>query len=511
MHSVYDRINLMRESYPIIWWKAVCYHYVRRTRQVTRYRNGDAFTTTQVYYERVNSHTSGSAFNFIGCGVKDVSRNLSGLEDYPATKIKFSKGFSFATVEGESEFEDQRAQFFQDNEERDDYMETREGMDLLNINFKDYVIAFADPHNLPWYVSHVVFWGASFLLLSWPLRVVIEFKTAYVHYHVHKLFGINYTDTSSYPGTMSRANTMGSSELEMNIRNNYTLVPSYSEALLMETATRYRTADANGNITPGTGTPRSITFTSLLTPTRSNSYIHGMFATGYISTSHTQNSMIVLSNGHIPSSQALSIENCAIEHEVDSNISPDQRRHNRNRRRKRNRQSRRLEFSDSVDNPNSSAQVPSTPDTPDESNNPMQNEAGLANGCIKRTTKPPARLGAIESEMVPCACVSNHIDGKTAGANGQPGSDEHVNVNRSCSGDVSALNNTSEEEGPPTTAQNPTSEEEGPPTYEDALWMQRILPTVHMPVISPSEGENLLAYTHGQRSYRTIQCMETSL
>lgn len=46
----------MREALPIVWWKATCYHYVRRTRQVTRYRNGDAFTTTQVYYERVNSH-----------------------------------------------------------------------------------------------------------------------------------------------------------------------------------------------------------------------------------------------------------------------------------------------------------------------------------------------------------------------------------------------------------------------------------------------------------------------
>ena len=68
VNTVYEKIAMMRESLPIVWWKAVCYHYVRRTRQVTRYRNGDAFTTTQVYYERVNSHTASSAFNFSQCG-----------------------------------------------------------------------------------------------------------------------------------------------------------------------------------------------------------------------------------------------------------------------------------------------------------------------------------------------------------------------------------------------------------------------------------------------------------
>lgn len=38
----------LQQATPCIWWKAISYHYVRRTRQVTRYRNGDAYTTTQV-------------------------------------------------------------------------------------------------------------------------------------------------------------------------------------------------------------------------------------------------------------------------------------------------------------------------------------------------------------------------------------------------------------------------------------------------------------------------------
>ncbi|XP_072102014.1 transmembrane protein 151B-like [Mobula birostris] len=55
VNSVYERVRRLRQASPCIWWRAVSYHYVRRTRQVTRYRNGDAYTTTQVYHQRVNT------------------------------------------------------------------------------------------------------------------------------------------------------------------------------------------------------------------------------------------------------------------------------------------------------------------------------------------------------------------------------------------------------------------------------------------------------------------------
>lgn len=45
-----EYIHKLRSAQPVVWWRAVCYHYVRRTRQVTRYRNGDAITTTQVLF-----------------------------------------------------------------------------------------------------------------------------------------------------------------------------------------------------------------------------------------------------------------------------------------------------------------------------------------------------------------------------------------------------------------------------------------------------------------------------
>ncbi|GFO04848.1 transmembrane protein 151b [Plakobranchus ocellatus] len=235
IRTVYNNISALQAALPVIWWKATCYHYVRRTRQVMRYRNGDAFTSTQVYYERVDSSTAGAAFNFTRCGVKDISRPLVELEKHAAIKIKVSKGFSFASLDTEMEFEEQRAQFFQEYETRDDYMEGREGMDMVNTEFQEYMIAFKDPNNLPWYVSHAMYWMASVLLLSWPLRVIIEYKTAHLHYHIHKLFGSNYLEGEGpvgESGPLSRVSTMNSAELEMSIRNNNVIVPSYSEAVL---------------------------------------------------------------------------------------------------------------------------------------------------------------------------------------------------------------------------------------------------------------------------------------
>lgn len=48
INSVYRKIYDLKESQPVIWWKAICYHYVRRVRQTTRYRNGETLTSSQV-------------------------------------------------------------------------------------------------------------------------------------------------------------------------------------------------------------------------------------------------------------------------------------------------------------------------------------------------------------------------------------------------------------------------------------------------------------------------------
>ncbi|XP_015917675.1 transmembrane protein 151B-like [Parasteatoda tepidariorum] len=258
--TVYEHIQQMRETQPVIWWKAVCYHYVRRTRHVTRYRNGDAYTTTQVYYERVNSHGSGASFTYTNCGVKDISKKLLDLEKHPATKIRFSKGFAFANLEAANEFDEQRRRFFHENERLDDYMEMCEGLDLVGVNFQEHMVAFAEPHRLPWYVSHMIFWIFSLALLSWPLRVLIQYKTAYVHYQVNKLFGVNYLTPSSEAqmiGHMSRGTTIDSSEFERQITNNNTIAPSYSESLLLRSSSSFMERNRVQHIVPDLNPPPS--------------------------------------------------------------------------------------------------------------------------------------------------------------------------------------------------------------------------------------------------------------
>ncbi|XP_016398627.1 transmembrane protein 151B-like [Sinocyclocheilus rhinocerous] len=253
--EVYERVQRLQQATPCIWWKAISYHYVRRTRQVTRYRNGDAYTTTQVYHERVNTHAASSEFDYARYGVKDVSKELRGLMDYPAVRLRFTKCFSFASARAEAAYLTQRARFFGENEGLDDYMEAREGMHLKNVDFREHILAFPDPARQPWYARRKVFWLASALLLSWPLRVVAEYRTAYVHYHVEKLFGdaddnsrgdvtenvgVNENGHGPGPGTgssyraISRVNTVDMTELEWHIRCNQQMVPSYSEALLMD-------------------------------------------------------------------------------------------------------------------------------------------------------------------------------------------------------------------------------------------------------------------------------------
>ncbi|XP_039757135.1 transmembrane protein 151B-like [Pararge aegeria] len=286
--AVSARVHSMRTSTPRVWWKAICYHYVRRKRQVTRYRNGDAYTTTQVYYERVNTHSASTSFAHACCGQRDASRNLVLDSNTPITKVRFSKGFAFANIEAASEFEDQRSRFFAEHERFDDFMEMREGLDLIGVSsFKEYMVAYRDTDRCAWYSSQLLFWTLSCLLLSWPLRIIIECNTAYVHYTITKIFGTNYeldpsrqldlethlSDTlPPVPATnyawaladeqsavlcsaarpprtlpLSHASTVDSLELFAAIRGNCAIVPSYSEAMRIDAALREDPAENTSN------------------------------------------------------------------------------------------------------------------------------------------------------------------------------------------------------------------------------------------------------------------------
>ncbi|KAG7199220.1 hypothetical protein KM043_018090 [Ampulex compressa] len=224
--GVLSKLTQLRIAQPTIWWKAVSYHYVRRKRQVTRYRNGDNYTTTQVYYERINTHAATSFYYYDYCGVKDISKELILDPKIPVTKIALTKGFAFSNMRSATEFEEARSRFFAEQELRDDYMEMREGLDLgYNLNPTTLIAVLGNP----WFTNRYIYWCLSALLLSWPLRVIIEYKTQYADYQITKLFGINYdTPISGEP--------IHASIGQLSQPGSYMLAPSYSEALLMDPA-----------------------------------------------------------------------------------------------------------------------------------------------------------------------------------------------------------------------------------------------------------------------------------
>ncbi|PIO75613.1 hypothetical protein TELCIR_02344 [Teladorsagia circumcincta] len=158
-------LKSLRNALPIVWWKSVCYHYVRKTRQVTRYRNGDAVPATQVYYERVDSHSAGNVFIYDVCGVKDISKTVLDLERFPLTRVRVTRGFVFACMQAAREFEQQRTRFFNENETRDDYMEVREGMDLSDVSVLDDMLVFRGSQ--PWFLRASIFWYELTLLFPY--------------------------------------------------------------------------------------------------------------------------------------------------------------------------------------------------------------------------------------------------------------------------------------------------------------------------------------------------------
>lgn len=229
-------IGALRTSPPIVWWKSVCYHYTRKTRQVTRYRNGDAVSATQIYYERVNSHQAGSMFIYETCGFRDISKSVLGVEKFHVTRVRLTRSFVFANMQAATEFEQQRSRFFNENETKDDYMEVREGMDLSDVGFVEEILVFNKP-TPPWFLHPLVFWFFSIFVLSWPLRIYTEWRTAVLSFQVVKLFGTNYLSPNSinYTGPLTRTSTMDTVELEALLRREqHFVVPSYSEVMLMQ-------------------------------------------------------------------------------------------------------------------------------------------------------------------------------------------------------------------------------------------------------------------------------------
>lgn len=62
----------------------------------------------------------------------------------------------------------------------------REGLEFPNIHFNETLVAWTSPECPPWFGRINVFWLCSFLLLSWPIRILLELNTAHLHYKVKR-------------------------------------------------------------------------------------------------------------------------------------------------------------------------------------------------------------------------------------------------------------------------------------------------------------------------------------
>ena len=95
----------------------------------------------------------------------------------------------------------------------------------LRVNLRHANGLYMTLRRVPWYLSRWVFWLASFVLLSWPLRILVQYKIAYVHYYIHKVFGV---------ASGQRDSSIVNSWSDIALPNNNTLIPSYSEAMRMD-------------------------------------------------------------------------------------------------------------------------------------------------------------------------------------------------------------------------------------------------------------------------------------
>lgn len=57
---------------------------------------------------------------------------------------------------------------------------------LLGAEVPDSLCITKNQDRLPWFCRRSTFWIFSFFGLSWPLRILIEKRTAYVSFTIHK-------------------------------------------------------------------------------------------------------------------------------------------------------------------------------------------------------------------------------------------------------------------------------------------------------------------------------------
>lgn len=81
-------------------------------------------------------------------------------------------------------------------------------------------------------MSTSAFWLFSVCLLSWPYRILINWKTGLLNYQIIKLFGNNNADTANADSSLNDERSNYTSNDDLIVGNHRNLPPSYSQAML---------------------------------------------------------------------------------------------------------------------------------------------------------------------------------------------------------------------------------------------------------------------------------------
>jgi len=266
--AAYDLVTSLRNALPVIRWTAVSYHYIRSA--VASVSVTSPLRQHKYYKQRVVTHRATSLFHCAPDELVDRSLALVDLESFPVTWLRITCQFSFGSASARREFARQRDAFCAEQRTRDQHVDFRQTLSLLGalsgggggghiVPPWSREMAVCNPDVRPWYSSVAVYWLASLLTLSWPLRVVLQWRTATLDYTVYKVFDCrrhadvtasrdhrDNDDVISVTSLENSSNSASSSSVNSDsissdsvglVDTDCALAPSYSQAILMDTRT----------------------------------------------------------------------------------------------------------------------------------------------------------------------------------------------------------------------------------------------------------------------------------
>jgi len=182
MHELLDQL---REARPNFYWNIECYHYETRSRQVAYTMNGQTYYQTQVYQEKVVTHTASRAY--IPKSVEDRSPSYGYLKEYDITKLKLNKKYQFANNETMNDWKKKRAQFVQENK-NDVFQDVTDHMDIPG--YQDVFLVQLRPGLRPFWMNYSVYIIASVLCCSPLFRCCMNSKVGKKSYTLVKVISI---------------------------------------------------------------------------------------------------------------------------------------------------------------------------------------------------------------------------------------------------------------------------------------------------------------------------------